>query len=106
MLGTSTAGGIIGLFLNKVIITNRKAAVLIGGVIGIVSLVKNGLENSFFLSRLVTWVLPPICNMSESFCKNDSIYIPDFIWPFLWMLLYIAIETVAYILVMKRKKFE
>lgn len=106
MLMGATSGGIIGLSLNKFIISKRKIAVIIGVMAGLITITKNGINEEIPFMKLFTWILPPVCDLFEKFSKQEVISVSMFAIPLIWLTLYILFEVFVYVLLMMKVKYD
>lgn len=100
------AGGMIGLLLNQYIVKDRKIAVLLGGMIGLITIVKGGIEAEWPLMKMLTWIFPPVYDCSEAFAANTYLQFQTILLPFCWLALYIVILMVLYVFLSNKKRFE
>ncbi len=99
-------GGVTGLFANSRLFKKREAALLLGALLGLVIILKGPIGEEFPPTRLLTWILPPVYDLSVNYCKEDYFSLSANGIYFLWLAGYTGIEIFLYIWLMKRKKFE
>lgn len=69
-------------------------------------ILKGPIGEEFPPTRLLTWILPPVYDLSVNYCKEDYFSLSANGIYFLWLAGYTGIEIFFYIWMMKRKKFE
>jgi len=98
-------GSMIGLIFNVHIFKNRKQAVTFIILIALVTLLKGLLEHDLPLTRIITWILPPLFNLSQKFTGMEFVNFNSIIYPLCATIIYIMIEIAFYIKLMKYKLF-
>ena len=100
------SGGITGLFANRRIFHKRETALILSVLIGLIIVLKGAVGEKFAAVRLVTWVLPPVYDLSVNYCAEEYFHFSRLWIYFFWMAAYTVLETWIYIKIMVRKKFE
>lgn len=98
-------GSVIGMFFNEHIVKNRKLAVAYAAFIPLVTVIRGALEQDFPTCVLITWILPPIYHVSEVLSKMEFVNLGDLMIPLAQVFIYIFIEIVVYINLMKFKLY-
>jgi hypothetical protein len=99
------SGGMAGLFANYRLMS-RKAAIAFGAVFGILTIVKGGMNHSIPLAVYITWILPPIYDISTAYSAGKYFSLSNTWTYFAWLTAYVAVEIVLYVRVMLKKGFE
>jgi hypothetical protein len=99
-------GGMIGLFANHRIISNRKTAILICIAFGLFTIIKGALVQQAQFLQYITWILPPIHDLSVAYCQDTYFRLGQTWVYFAWLMGYIGIEVFAYVKIMRRRGFE
>lgn len=103
---TGLCGGILGLLANPRILPGRKSAVLPSALIGLVIIVKGALIKAVAVLQYILWLLPPVYDASVAYSAQEYFSLAH-VWPtLLWLAAYTAAEIVAYVLVMRIRRFE
>ena len=100
------SGGITGLFANRRIFHKRETALILSVLMGLIIVLKGAVGEKFAAVRLVTWVLPPVYDLSVNYCAEEYFHFSRLWIYFFWMAAYTVLETWIYIKIMVRKKFE
>jgi hypothetical protein len=101
----SYTGGMAGQFTSPRLIRDRRMAILLGAAFGVLTLVRGALKKAVWLVYLL-WFLPPMYDLTTAY-SADSVLVFSGVWPFfLWMAFYAAAETVLYVWVMTKRRFE
>lgn len=100
------SGGITGLFANRRIFQKRETALILSVLTGLIIVLKGAVGEKFAAVRLVTWILPPVYDLSVNYCAEEYFDISRLWIYFLWMAAYIVLEIWIYIKIMVWKKFE
>lgn len=100
------SGGITGLFANRRIFHKRETALILSVLMGLIIVLKGAVGEKFAVVRLVTWVLPPVYDLSVNYCAEEYFHFSRLWIYFFWMAAYTVLETWIYIKIMVRKKFE
>ena len=98
-------GGVTGL-LQQPFIQKKRSGPAVRGLLGLVIILKGPIGEEFPPTRLLTWILPPVYDLSVNYCKEDYFSLSANGIYFLWLAGYTGIEIFLYIWMMKRKKFE
>jgi hypothetical protein len=102
----SYSGGMAGLFASPRLIRSRRTSLLMGAAFGVLTVVKGALVKKATFLAYILWVLPPVHDLTVAY-SADSYFHIGVAWPyFLWMVLYAAFETVAYVWIMTKRRFE
>lgn len=104
LIGVS--GGITGLFANRRIFQKRETALILSVLMGLVIVLKGAVGEKFAAVRLVTWILPPVYDLSVNYCAEEYFHLSGLWIYFLWMAAYTMLEAWLYVKIMVRKKFE
>lgn len=96
----SMCGGMLGLFANHRILNNRGVIVGLSAMAGLASITKVSLNQDFFLTKFITWILPPVNDISIAYCSGLYFSLQNTAVYFLWLLLYTAALLVTYVKVM------
>lgn len=99
-------GSLIGLFLNERIISNRKLAVCYIALIGITTIVKDSIEDKQPIMQFITWILPPLNHAAGVLGQMEHLSYGVLMKPILLIILYIMVQAILYIQLMKYRLFE
>jgi len=69
---TAILGGTLGILFQPRCIKNRKEALMIVSLIALISIAKTGINHSFLFAKYVTWLFPPLSDISTYF--NENVY--------------------------------
>lgn len=100
------SGSLVGLIANQRIIKQRKNAILLCTFLTIVAIVKEPINSKFIIAKFLTWLLPPVYDLSVFYCKDTYFKLSNTWIYFLWITVYIIIEIIAYTKIMLNKGFE
>jgi len=102
----SFSGGMAGQFTSPRLIRDRRMAILLGSAFGVLAVVKGALIKKAAWLVYLLWFLPPVYDLTAAY-SADSVLVFSGVWPFfLWMALYAAAETVLYVWIMTKRRFE
>lgn len=100
------SGGMAGLFANYRIIRGRKAAIALAALFGVLAIVKGAINNAAEPLKFLTWILPPVYDISTAYGANKY-FDPGGMWMyFAWLAVYVAIKIALYIRIMQKRGFE
>jgi len=102
----SFSGGIIGLFLNKRVIKQHRVTIILSVFIGLLTILRGTLNEDFFFLRFITWILPPVYELSSHFCNIEYFHVNDAFLYFIWMILYTLAAIFFYVKLMLHKDFD
>jgi|AGTN01.1.fsa_nt_gi hypothetical protein len=103
---TGLSGGISGLFTGPGILPGRKSSIVLSVLFGLTALVKGSLIKGAAALQYVLWLLPPVFDLSVAYSAGTYFSLGG-TWPlFLWLAAYTAVQTAAYVLIMRAKRFE
>lgn len=98
-------GSAVGMLLHPRIMKDRKMAVLFTLFIGLVGFIKAGIHRVIPASRAVTWLFPPMSDLSERFAGQD-VFDPGSLLLMLGLcLLYGAAMTAIRVWLLNRRRF-
>lgn len=102
----SYSGCMAGLFTSPRLIRGRRTSILLSAAFGVLTMVKGALVSKAAFLAYILWILPPVHDLTVHY-SAESVLSFDVMWPyFLWMLLYAAAQTVLYVSLMSRRRFE
>ncbi len=99
-------GGVTGLFAHHRIIQNRKTAILLCIAFALLTIIKGAMNSQVQALVYVTWILPPVHDLSVSYSKGDFFNFGSTWMYFLWLAGYIAIQIVAYVAILRKRGVE
>ncbi len=99
-------GGMIGIFTNHRIIPNRKTAIMFCIAFGLLAIIKGAITERFEFLQYITWILPPVHDLSVAYCQNTYFRFSQTWIYFVWFTGYIGIEILAYVKIMRKRGFE
>lgn len=102
----AVCGGISGLTFNRKIIARRGNAILSVTLLGLISVIKVALVRDVPFLKYVTWMLPPVSDISVSYSKENWFNFSNVGLLMLWLVAYIMVITFLYIVSMKNKGFD
>lgn len=100
------SGGISGLYANGRIISNRKIAVVLSALFGVLVIIKGPVIKALPEAGYIAWVLPPVHDISTAYSKAQYFSLNDTLIYFMWLAVYIIIQTAAYAGIMIKRKYE
>jgi hypothetical protein len=100
------SGGISGLYANRRIIPNRKAAIALSALCGILVIIKGPLVKALPGSIYFMLIFPPVHDLSVAYSDRAIFSLDNTLAYFVWQAAYIIIEIAAYTRIMLRRKFE
>ena len=103
---TGVSGGITGLFANRRIFRKRETALILSVLLGLLIILKGAVGEKFAAVRLITWILPPVYDLSVNYSAEEYFHFSGLWIYFLWMAAYTVLEAWLYIRIMAWKKFE
>lgn len=106
MFVAAICGGIIGQFADKRVISNQRAAVLIGIIIALFVLTKEGLIEKMPLLEYMLYILPPVSDLAKRFNEMQMFDLSKSIGYFLWIMAYVSVLHFIYIKTMLYKKMD
>lgn len=98
-------GAMLGMIFQKRVVGDRNRGILLLVLIVIMSIIKILLMNEFTFTKFITWILPPINNLTGSCTNIENFSLGILIISILYSLFYILIEVVIYIKLMKKTLF-
>jgi hypothetical protein len=98
-------GTLIGMIFQTKVIGNRNKALLIVFLIIIVAIVKIPIGKEYPIAKVVTWILPPINNITNSCIGVGSFSLSLLVVPIICSIVYIILEIFIYIRLMKKILF-
>ena len=99
-------GGITGLFAHHRIISNRKVAILLCIAFALLAVIKGAMNTQAEALKYVTWVLPPVHDISVAYSKSDYFQFGAMWGYFLWLAGYIGVEVLAYVAILRKRGVE
>ena len=103
---SGVCGGMTALLLNDRFISKKEASIVLCILLVLLTIIKGGLYEKFPVTRLVTWVLPPLYDLSFAYSHgNDFLFRNTGIY-FLWMGFYLVLQILFYVWLMDRKRWE
>ena len=99
-------GGVTGLFANSRVFRKREAALLFSALLGLVTILKGPIGEEFPPARLLTWLLPPVYDLSVNYCREDYFSLSVSGIYYLWLAGYTGAEIFIYIGLMKKRRFD
>lgn len=103
---TGTSGALLGLFVNKRVIHKRSIGILIAFFLAFAIIVKGSINEEFAFTQLITWVFPPVYNLSISYSLGDYFSLNETIFNYIWLLVYCILEGGGYIWLMTKLRME
>lgn len=100
------SGGMAGLFASYRLIRGRKAAIALAALFGVLVIVKGAMNNAAEPLKFITWILPPVYDISTAYGANRYFDMGGMWMYFAWLTVYVAIEIVLYIRIMLKRGFE
>ena len=99
-------GGMTALLLNDRFVPKKEASIALCIFAALLTIIKGGLHEKFPVTKLVSWVLPPLYDLSYAYSHgNDNLFRDTGIY-FLWMLIYLVLQILFYVWMMDRKRWE
>lgn len=98
-------GVLVGMIFQVKVIGNRNMGVMIILLYALLSIVKGPLIKSFPFAKLITWLLSPIYNVTNSLMVNGKSSLDILAIPVMYCLIYILIQIFIYIKLMKKILF-
>lgn len=99
-------GGMTALLLNDRFVPKKEVSIVLCIFAALLTIIKGGLHEKFPVTKLVSWVLPPLYDLSYAYSHgNDSLFRDTGIY-FLWMLIYLVLQVLFYVWMMDRKRWE
>lgn len=98
-------GAMIGLMFTGRMFKSKKAVLIIIPVFALMGVIMRSITDSFPLSRIITWIFPPVYMFTEAMTKYDYLKVNLMIFPFFILLFYLAAEIFFYLYEMKHKMF-
>ena len=102
----SYCGGMAGLFTSSRLIRGRRMAILLSVAFCVLAVVKGVLVKKAAFLAFILWILPPVHDLTVAYSANSASDFNNIIPSFLWMLLYAAVQTAVYVVLMTRRRFE
>ncbi|MCM1161788.1 MAG: hypothetical protein NC412_11240 [Roseburia sp.] len=99
-------GGMTALLLNDRLVPKKEASIALCILAALLAIVKGGLHEKFPVTKLVSWVLPPLYDLSYAYSHGSDFLFRDTGIYFLWMLFYLVLQILFYVWVMDKKRFE
>ncbi|MBQ7067448.1 MAG: hypothetical protein IJN92_11585 [Lachnospiraceae bacterium] len=100
------SGGMVALLLNGRLIPKKEASISICILTALLTIVKGGLHDKYPITRFLSWILPPLYDLSAAYSHIEvSLWKETWIY-FLWMTAYVFIQVVFYVWIMDKKRFE
>ncbi len=103
---TGLCGGVTGLFVNHRIIANRKVAILACIAFALLAVIKGAMNTQVEALKYVTWILPPVHDLSVAYSKGDIFNFGATWGYFLWLAGYSGLEIIAYVAILRRRGVE
>ncbi len=103
---TGLCGGVTGLFAHHRIIANRKIAILVCIAFALLTVIKGAMNAQVEMLKYVTWILPPVHDLSVAYSKYEYFRFEATWSYFLWLAGYIGIEVLAYVAILRRRGVE
>lgn len=94
-------GALVGMIFQKRIIGGRNKSITILSLIVLISNVKIPMENDYPVTRIITWLLPPINNLTYL----NGFSSPMFKILVIWSIVYILLLSIFYLIIMKKILF-
>ncbi len=99
-------GGMTAILLNDRFIPKKEASIVLCILIVLLTIVKGGLHEKFPFVKWISWVLPPLYDLSSAYTRGSSFLLKDTGIYFLWMLFYLALQFLFYVCIMDKKRWE
>lgn len=99
-------GGMTALLLNDRLVPKKEASIALCIFAVLLTIIKGGLHEKFPVTRLVSWVLPPLYDLSFAYSHGKDFLFRDTGIYFLWMFFYLVFQVLFYVWVMDRKRWE
>ena len=98
-------GLLLGMIFQTKVIGSRNISVIIIILSALLSIIKGPLIIEFPISKVVTWILPPIYNVTSPCIENGRFSLNLFIIAVIYSVVYILIQIFTYIKLMKKLLF-
>ncbi len=102
----SYCGGMSGLFTSSRLIRGRRTAILLSAAFCVLAVVKGALVKKAAFLAYILWILPPVHDLTVAYSAESTLDCGVVWLYFLWMLCYAAAQTVLYVFLMSRRRFE
>lgn len=99
-------GGMTALLLNDRLISKKEASIVLCILVVLLTIIKGGLHEKFPVTRLITWVLPPLYDLSSAYSHGKAFSFGNTGIYFLWVCFYLALQVLIYVWSMDRKRWE
>ncbi len=99
-------GGMTAILLNDRFIPKKEASIALCILVVLLTIVKGGLHEKFPFAKWVSWVLPPLYDLSFAYSHGDNYLFRNTGIYFLWMLFYLALQILFYVCIMDKKRWE
>jgi len=98
-------GGTVGSFLHQRIMRDRRLAIIITFGIAILALAKKSLNDTYAVSKFITWVLPPIADVMEKLSDNIYFAPKAVVSSLIYLLIYGSLLSTFQIFLLNKNKF-
>lgn len=99
-------GGMTAILLNDRFIPKKEASIALCILVVLLTIVKGGLHEKFSFAKWVSWVLPPLYDLSFAYSHGNNCLIRDTGIYFLWMWFYLVLQVLFYVTFMDKKRWE
>lgn len=101
----SCMGIAVGMFFHPRIFPDRKAALLFALFLTVLGSVKIGIHRAFPPAAVITWLLPPVSDITGIFAGKDAFALQDIALAALWAALYASALLGGQVYLLIKKKF-
>lgn len=98
-------GAMLGMIFQRRVIGDRNRGILILVFIVLVAVIKKPITVEYSFTKAITWILPPISDLTNSCTKIESFSFGGLILYLGWGIFYVVLEIIAYIKLMKKVLF-
>ncbi|WP_143316500.1 hypothetical protein [Clostridium sp. HBUAS56017] len=98
-------GTLLGMIFQGKVLGNRNRAILVLFLSVIMSVVKIPMANEYPITKIITWLVPPINNLTNSCMNMANFSLSILVIPIIYSMLYIFVEVMVYVGLMKKILF-
>lgn len=98
-------GELLGVLFQPRCMKNRKDAIVFIALIAVISIAKTGINHTFLFAKYITWLFPPLCNITSLFSNCDYFAPVSIVKAILFAGIYSIILLMVSNQILKRKLF-